>query len=156
MLVRNIKEFKKLTYQKKIICFDYGKKKIGVAISDENHKISMPMCIIFKNREYKEKIKEIINSYNIGGILMGLPINEYVGSNKMSQSVKDTTKDIDLYIKNNNLDIPIIFWDESFTSVEAETKTKNLFNNTKKQKASLDKYAAQIILDDFLKILSYE
>ena len=114
------------------------------------------MCIIFKNREYKEKIKEIINSYNIGGILMGLPINEYVGSNKMSQSVKDTTKDIDLYIKNNNLDIPIIFWDESFTSVEAETKTKNLFNNTKKQKASLDKYAAQIILDDFLKILSYE
>ena len=38
----------------------------------------MPMCIIFKNREYKEKIKEIINSYNIGGILMGLPINEYV------------------------------------------------------------------------------
>ena len=156
MLVRNIKEFKKLTYQKKIICFDYGKKKIGVAISDENHKISMPMCIIFKNREYKEKIKEIINSYNIGGILMGLPINEYVGSNKMSQSIKDTTKDIDLYMKNNNLDIPIIFWDESFTSVEAETKTKNLFNNTKKQKASLDKYAAQIILDDFLKILSYE
>ena len=77
-------------------------------------------------------------------------------SNKMSQSIKDTTKDIDLYIKNNNLDIPIIFWDESFTSVEAETKTKNLFNNTKKQKASLDKYAAQIILDDFLKILSYE
>ena len=87
---------------------------------------------------------------------MGLPINEYVGSNKMSQSIKDTTKDIDLYMKNNNLDIPIIFWDESFTSVEAETKTKNLFNNTKKQKASLDKYAAQIILDDFLKILSYE
>ena len=39
MLVRNIKEFKKLTYQKKIICFDYGKKKIGVAISDENHKM---------------------------------------------------------------------------------------------------------------------
>ena len=37
MLVRNIKS-KKLTYQKKIICFDYG-KKIGVAISDENHKI---------------------------------------------------------------------------------------------------------------------
>jgi len=156
MLVRNIKEFKKLTYQKKIICFDYGKKKIGVAISDENNKIKMLICIIFKNREYKEKIKEIINSYNIGGILMGLPINEYVGSNKMSQSIKDTTKDIDLYIKNNNLDIPIIFWDESFTSVEAETKTKNLFNNTKKQKASLDKYAAQIILDDFLKILSYE
>ena len=111
------------------------------------------MCIIFKNREYKKKIKEIINSYNIGGILMGLPINEYVGSNKMSQSIKDTTKDIDLYIKNNNLDIPIIFWDESFTSIEAETKTKDLFNNTKKQKASLDKYAAQIILDDFKKYL---
>ena len=156
MLVRNIKEFKKLTYKKKLICFDYGKKKIGVAISDENHKISMPMCIILKNKEYKKKIKEIIYSYNIGGILMGLPINEPGRSNKMSQSIKDITKDIDLYIKNNNLEIPIFFWDESFTSIEAETKTKDLFNNTKKLKASIDKYVAQIILDDFLKILSNE
>ena len=74
MLVRNIKEFKKLTYKKKLICFDYGKKKIGVAISDENHKISMPMCIILKNKEYKKKIKEIIYSYNIGGIFDSGPL----------------------------------------------------------------------------------
>ena len=151
MIVRNIKEFKKLTYQKKIICFDYGKKKIGVAISDENHKISIPMSIIFKNKEFKKKIKELICSYNVGGILMGLPVDQNYKTNKMSQSIKDVTKNIDFYLKNNNLKIPIFFWDESFTSIEAEMKTNYLFKNTKKQKESIDKYAAQIILDDFFR-----
>ena len=65
MIVRNIKEFKKLTYQKKIICFDYGKKKIGVAISDENNKISIPMSIIFKNKKFK---KEMIKNIPLGRV----------------------------------------------------------------------------------------
>ena len=34
MLIRNTKEFLKLTKEKKIIAFDIGKKKIGVAISN--------------------------------------------------------------------------------------------------------------------------
>ena len=46
MLVRNIKEFKIQTNKKKIICLDCGKKKIGVAVSDEQHKVSMPMQTI--------------------------------------------------------------------------------------------------------------
>ena len=109
------------------------------------------MSIIFKNKEFKKEIKELICSYNLGGILMGLPVDQNYKTNKMSQSIKDVTKNIDFYLKNNNLRIPIFFWDESFTSIEAEMKTNHLFKNTKKQKESIDKYAAQIILDDFFR-----
>ena len=43
------------------------------------------------------------------------------------------------------------FWDESYTSFEAEEITKKIFKNSKEQKQKLDKFAAKIILDDFFR-----
>ena len=149
MFVRNIKEFKKKTNKKKIICLDCGKKKVGVAISDENHKISMPMQILFRNLKFNNNIIKIINDYNIGGILVGLPLDEGKKINRMSQSIIDTTKNLDKYLNNYKLDIPFYFWDENYTSIEAEDSTYKFFKNKKKQKKNLDKFAARIILEDF-------
>ena len=42
MVIRNIKEFLKLTFKKKLVCLDIGKKKTGIAISDQNHSMVMP------------------------------------------------------------------------------------------------------------------
>lgn len=149
MIVRNIKEFKKKTNKKKIICLDCGKKKVGIAISDENHKISMPMETLARDVEFYKNIIKIIYDYNIGGILVGLPIDEEKKINKMSQSIIDTTKNLDNHLINQKLNIPFFFWDENYTSIEAEESTYKLFKNKKKQKKSLDKFAAKIILEDF-------
>ena len=150
MFVRNIKEFKKKTNKKKIICLDCGKKKIGMAISDENHKISIPVETIIRDKNLNNQIKEIINEFQIGGILVGLPFNEKNKINKMSQSIIDITKNIDGFLEKFEIKLPILFWDENFTSLEAEDITKNIFKNKKKQKKSLDKFAAMVILEDFL------
>ena len=149
MFVRNIKEFKKKTNKKKIICLDCGKKKVGIAISDENHKISMPMETLFRNVEFFKNIIKIINDYNIGGILVGLPLDEEKKINKMSQSIIDITRNLDNHLNNYKLNIPFFFWDENYTSVEAEDSTNEFFKNKKKQKKFLDKFAARIILEDF-------
>ena len=149
MFVRNIKEFKKKTNKKKIICLDCGKKKVGIAISDENHKISMPMETLVRNLEFYKNIIKIINDYNIGGILVGLPLGEEKKINKMSQSIIDTTTNLDNYLNRSKLNIPFFFWDENYTSIEAEDSTYEFFKNKKKQKKFLDKFAARIILEDF-------
>ena len=149
MFVRNIKEFKKKTNKKKIICLDCGKKKVGIAISDENHKISMPMETLVRNLEFYKNIIKIINDFSIGGILVGLPLDEGKKINRMSQSIIDTTKNLDKYLNNYKLDIPFYFWDENYTSIEAEDSTYKFFKNKKKQKKNLDKFAARIILEDF-------
>ena len=150
MFVRNIKEFKKKTNKKKIICIDCGKKRVGVAISDENHILSLPMQTIIRNKEFNKKIKDILKDYNIGGILVGLPLDEEKKINKMSQFIKDISKNIDSYLVKNNINIPILFWDENYTSIEAEEITKDFFSNKKKQRKKLDKFAAKIILEDFI------
>jgi putative Holliday junction resolvase len=153
MLIRNIKEFLKKTLQKKIICLDIGRKKIGVAISDPNHKISMPLDILNKNKSFFSNIKKILIDFDVGGILIGLPLNEDKTFNKMCYFIHDFVKELDSYLLKNKLELPIFFWDESYTSFEASELTGKFFKNTKTQKKFIDKFAAKIILDDFFKEL---
>ena len=61
---------------------------------------------------------------------------------------KRDIKNIDKFLLKNNFDLPI-FWDESYTSVEAEDITKDFFKNSKEQNRHIDKFAAKLVLDDF-------
>ncbi|MBD22125.1 MAG: Holliday junction resolvase RuvX [Alphaproteobacteria bacterium] len=148
MLIRNTKEFLEKTISNKILALDIGKKKIGLAISDPNHKIVTPLEVLKKNRDYLKELLLIITDYNVGGILIGLPIIK-ITKNKMCQMVRDIGTNIDKFLLENNFDLPIFFWDESYTSFEAKNVTKAFFKNTKEQNKHIDKFAAKVILDDF-------
>ena len=150
MVIRNIKEFLNLTINKGIISLDIGKSKIGSAISDQKHLIVTPLNVFQKKNIYSELFK-IIKEFNPGGILVGLPLFESEKKNKTCQMIEDITKNIDNFLNNKNNELPIFFWDESYTSFEAEEITKNIFKNLKEQRKKLDKFAAKIILDDFFR-----
>ena len=148
MLIRNIKEFLEKTKSNKILALDMGKKKIGIAISDPSHKIVTPFEVLKKNKYYLKELLLIINDFNVGGILIGLPKTDN-DKNKMCQMVRDLGVNIDKFLSENNFDLPIFFWDESYTSFEAEEITKDFFSNTKEQNKHIDKFAAKLMLDDF-------
>ena len=148
MLIRNIKEFLEKTKTRKILALDMGKKKIGIALSDPNHKIVNPLEVLKKDKNYLDNLLLIITEFNIGGILIGLPITNS-DKNKMCQMIRDIGKNIDKFLLEINNDIPIFFWDESYTSFEAEDITKDFFKNSKEQNRHIDKFAAKLILDDF-------
>ncbi|MBC34295.1 MAG: Holliday junction resolvase RuvX [Rickettsiales bacterium] len=150
MLISNIKEFLKRTSKKKIICLDMGKKNVGIAMSNANKTISTPMKVLLRGKEFHCNLKKILVDYEVSGILIGIPLNDDNKSNKMCQSIIDTSKNLDLYLRENRIDQPIFFWDESYTSLQADEVTINLFKSKKKQKKKLDKYAASVILNDFL------
>jgi len=109
----------------------------------------MPMETLVRNLEFYKNIIKIINDFSIGGILVGLPLDEEKRINRMSQSIIDTAKNLDKYLNKHKLNIPFFFWDENYTSIEAEDTTNGFFKNKKKQKKNLDKFAARIILEDF-------
>ena len=150
MLIRNIKEFLKLTKNKRIISLDIGKSKIGSAISDQNHLIVTPLNV-FPRKNICTELFETIQEFSAGGILVGLPLLQFEKKNKSCQMIEDITNNIDSFLSNKNNELPIFFWDESYTSFEAEQITKTIFKNTKEQKKKLDKFAAKIILDDFFR-----
>ena len=126
-----------------------GKKKIGIAITDDRRIIAAPLTVVEK-KEFFAKLQEIINQYSLGGILIGLP-NNPSQKKKSEHMIKSIANNIEAFLTKNNYELPIFFWDESYTSLEAEELTLNFFKNTKQQKKYLDKFAAKIILDDFLR-----
>ena len=146
MIIRNIKEFINIINNKKILSVDLGKKKVGLAISNTKHTITTPIKNILRNKLFHENIKKIIFEYNVGAILVGLPLNNDKSLNKISQFIVDISKNMDLYLIENKINLPIFFWDENFSSFEAETLVRDFYKGKK-----IDKFAAKIFLDDFIR-----
>ena len=73
MIHYNIQDFiQYLPHQGVIIGLDFGKKKIGVALSNYERTMSLPICTIENSGDL---LKEYIESNNISGIVIGLPVN---------------------------------------------------------------------------------
>ena len=132
MIIRNIKEFLNSINDKSILCIDFGKKKIGLAISNKLQRIATPIDTLIRDKNFYEKIKKIIQEYEVGAILVGLPLNENGSLNKISQFIVDITKNMDFNLLDSKINIPIHFWDENYSSFEAEILTKGIFKKKKK------------------------
>ena len=85
----DIEEFKKkLDKKSRLIGIDPGKKRIGIAISDENKKVATPYTTIIKKdySSFLAEIKKIVDENTIKGIVIGNPINMDGSSGSSSQS----------------------------------------------------------------------
>ena len=125
----------------KILGLDIGEKRIGIAISDRDEKISAPYGIIDNDSNFKTNIEKIINEYNIKKIVIGMPytLKGDIGTQarKVIQFVKEN-------INFENVDID--YFDERFTSSIPEYEIKK----SKMKKKDIDKLSAAIILQDYL------
>tara|TARA_X000000368_G_C22602222_1_gene524186 strand:+ start:214 stop:567 length:354 start_codon:yes stop_codon:yes gene_type:complete len=88
-----IEEFKKKqTTKSRLLGLDLGKKRIGVAICDEQQVIATPYKTIIKDNfdQFLNDLKLLIKDNNIGGIIVGNPINMDGSAGSSAQSVNDT------------------------------------------------------------------
>ena len=134
----------------KILAIDYGKKRCGFAISDEDQLIAFPLETI-DNEEIYLYIKNIIKEEDIEKFVVGLPKNNI-------NSLFNIEKEIKLFIKKIKQEYPflsILRVDERYTSSIAKlTIAKSGLKKTKREnKKLIDKISATIILQSFLKKL---
>lgn len=125
---------------------DYGTVRIGIALSDPLQIIANPFKVIQNSGEdVFNEINSIIKSEKVEKIILGLPVN---------LKGKDTKKTIEVRIffekLKNRISIPIIYWDESYSSVEAEEMLKRMGKSIKESRKVVDKFAASIILKSYL------
>ncbi len=148
----DIEDFKKSIGNKsRLIGIDPGKKRIGLAISDEDKLVSTPLKTILKKKffDFIKEIKEIIEENNIKGIVVGNPLNMDGSKGSSSQSSNDFARNL-----SNNISIPITMWDERLSSEGAFKLSANTGVNTSKKIEKLDQNAASFILQgalDYLK-----
>ena len=146
-----LEEFKKKKLDKsRLIGLDLGSKRIGVSICDEKQLIATPFKTINRTsaKELINELKIIIEENNIKGIIIGNPLNMDGSSSRSTQSVKDTSDNIE-----KSIDLPICLWDERLSTVGAFNLSSQLDINVSKREKKIDENAAAFILHgaiDFL------
>ena len=150
----DIEEFeKKIDKKSRLLGIDPGKKRIGIAICDENKIIATPHTTIIKNNfsELLIQINKIIKENDIKGIVIGNPINLDGSNSRSSQSAKDLAINF-----SQKIAIPITMWDERLSSRGAFNLSNDLDVNTSKKISKLDENSAAFILQGALDYLRRE
>lgn len=150
----DIEDFKKkLDKKSRLLGIDPGRKRVGIAISDENKIIASPLTTIIKNK-YSDFVKEIIKiveENQIKGIVIGNPINMDGTASHSSQSAKDLAINLSKDVTKN-----VTLWDERLSSQGAFSLAGDLAINTSKKVDKLDENSAQFILQGALDYLTRE
>ena len=150
----DIEDFKKkLDKKSRIMGIDPGRKRVGIAISDENKIIATPYTTIIKNKysDFVKEIIKIIEENQIKGIVIGNPINMDGSPSQSSQSAKDLAINLSKDVTKN-----VTLWDERLSSQGAFNLSSGLASNTSKKVSKLDENSAQFILQGALDYLTRE
>ena len=133
----------------RVLGLDLGTKTLGIAISDINNTMALPLKVLnFKENDYeslKAEIAEIIATKKITDIVLGYPKNMDNSEGFASQRSLNFQKML------APLPVKIHLMDERLSTVEALNILKATGNKNIKQKNVVDAVAASIILEKYLK-----
>ena len=131
----------------RLLGVDLGSKTIGLAVSDPLLKIASPITTLKRSKLSSNAIEfsNIIKNYQIGGIIVGLPINMDGTEGPRVQATRDWSLDL-----ARILTIPVAFWDERLSTVAVERMMLKADMTRNKRAAKIDQAAAAYILQGAL------
>jgi putative Holliday junction resolvase len=131
----------------RILALDLGKKRIGLAISDPLGITAqgLPNLVRTNKRADLDALGELIREREVGEVLMGNPINMRGTEGQQSGWVREFAESIE-----TRLGVPVRFWDERLTSVEAERVLRQSGISIEKRAAAVDRLSAVILLQSYL------
>lgn len=134
----------------RIVAFDYGERRIGVAVSDPTRTIAAPLATLRRRagkRPPWAEIVRLLDEQEAGMVVLGLPL-------RMSGEESDWTRQVRGFgvELERRTGIPVRWQDERLTSVEAERAIRGmgLSKTRREEKDRVDATAAALILRGFL------
>jgi putative Holliday junction resolvase len=131
----------------RLMGLDVGEKTIGIAVSDTTFTIATPVETLRRKKftADAERLKALVAEREVGGFVLGLPINMDGSEGPRCQSVRSFANNL-----SAKIDLPLAFWDERL-STAAVTRTMIDADLSRERRAELvDKLAAAYILQGFL------
>ncbi len=131
----------------RILAVDHGEKRIGIAISDPTGTLSSPLKVIKHVSLVIDaaQVAELIQQNAIELVVIGQSFDEEGRPNlagrraaRFAEALKTQTQ------------IPIVLWDESFSSQDARSARIEAGMGRKRRASSIDALAAAIILRTYL------
>lgn len=153
MAVRKLADLPaRLARESRLLGLDLGSKTIGLALSDVRRTIATPMETIRRSRFTRdaERLAAVIAEHDVGGLVIGLPVNMDGTEGPRCQSVRQFAANI-----LERMEVEIAFWDERL-STAAVTRTMIEADLSRAQRRqAVDKMAAAYILQGALDFLRH-
>ena len=135
---------------KRILGLDYGSKTVGVAVSDPLMLTAQGIEIIRRKSENKlrqtmARIDELIAEYDVGLIVLGLPVHM---NSELSDRAQKSLEFKEMLEKRTGLNV--VMWDERLTTVEALSVLDEAQVPHTERKKYVDMLAAVFILQDYI------
>lgn len=152
MRLDNSQESLKQVANGRILGVDYGRKRIGLAISDPFQMLASTFKTV-SNAKLGKTVREIaalIAELSVSAIVLGQPLH-------MSGEKSDMAKEIDAFVTEleTQIDLPIFLWDERWTTQSAEKLMIETGRSPSKSRQHIDQVAAAFLLQSFLDRLSF-
>jgi len=131
----------------RILALDLGKRRIGLAISDPLGITAqgLPNLERTRKRGDLEALATILREHEVGLILMGNPVNMGGVEGRQSAWVREFAAALE-----KRTGLPIRFWDERLTTVEAQRVLRESGISLEKRAAAVDRLSAVILLQSYL------
>ena len=128
-----------------ILAIDFGRVRIGAAISDELQLLAHPLETIAANERAIVRVAEIVRERKVDHVVVGIPrqLNGKVGA-AASEAVRFEEK------LRAILPCPVVAWDERLTTVAAHRALREAGKKTRATRHYVDQVAAQMILQGYL------
>ena len=131
----------------RVLALDVGDKRIGVAISDPSQVLARSLRVIQRSslRNDFTAVSRLVEEHEVERVVVGYPrsLDGMIG-----EQAEKTGRYVDGLAKA--LDVPVVLWDERFSTVSAERLMTEAGLRGKKKRERVDAVAAAVILQDYL------
>lgn len=143
-----LSDYKDFPTKGRIIGIDWGLRRCGIAVSDENRDFVFvrPQLNIKTQEELLQNILDIVKQDKINSVVIGLPIRSDGSDSDTTKMVRDFAG-----LLESNTDLPIIFIEENLTSNAAQEEIGR--KSVTKIKQELDSVSARVILENAIAML---
>jgi putative Holliday junction resolvase len=131
----------------RILALDVGKKRIGLAVSDELAFTAQGIDTLHRTRirEDLERLRSIAVQWNVHTLLVGRPLHMSGDESRQSEYTREFAERL-----GEHLRLPVVYWDERLTSAEAERMLRTGGATLEQRKKAVDRLSAVLLLDSFL------
>ena len=129
----------------RILGLDFGRARIGVAISDELQMLAHPLETIPANEEPALRVAEIVRAKQVDHVVAGIP-------RQMNGQIGTAATEVLEFVEKLRaiLPCPVVTWDERLTTVAAHRALRDAGKKTRDTRGYVDQVAAQMILQTYL------
>ena len=134
----------------RFLAVDYGRKRIGLAISDPLGMIASPAGFITRREGKRPPITKILaraEELEAVGFVLGLPLDGEGNETAWTAEVRALGKEI-----SKRSGMPVRFYDERFTTAAALRTVREMGESTRGRKGDVDSLAATILLQHALNV----